>query len=228
VNSGSSASLNGLVVRRLGTLNYDDAFERMKAFTASRTQETADEIWLLEHPPVYTLGLGARDGHLHQAGDIPVVKTDRGGQVTYHGPGQLIAYVLVVLKRRGYGVRSLVYRIEQALIDMLAGYQLTAVRRDGAPGVYVQGAKIAALGLRVKNGCSYHGLALNIDMDLTPFERIDPCGYPGLEVTQLNHQGVTAAVETSAEQLVTHLTEQLQCLSTNPIQTTTMETVAHD
>lgn len=228
MNSEMGRGMNGLRIRKLGLLDYQAVFERMQAFTVSRTAETTDEIWLLEHPPVYTLGLGARNDHLHQPGDIPVVKTDRGGQVTYHGPGQLIVYVLVDLKRRGYGVRSLVYRIEQALIDMLAEHGLVAARRTGAPGVYVREAKIAALGLRVKNGCSYHGLALNIDMDMTPFERIDPCGYPGLEVTQLCNQGIETDVKASGKRLVMHLTEQLQCRDINQIPTTTMETVAHD
>ncbi len=216
-------------VRHLGLVDYQPAFRRMQAFAAARTENAPDEIWLLQHPPVYTLGLAVREGHLHQPGNIPVVQSDRGGQVTYHGPGQLIAYALIDLKRRGYGVRSLVYRIEQALIETLAGYDCMASRREGAPGIYVDGAKIAALGLRVKNGCSYHGLALNIDMDLEPFSRIDPCGYPGLPVTQLKSLGVTADMTEISERLVKHLGEWLQCASeTANNQPTTMETIAHD
>lgn len=219
-----------ITIKHLGLVDYQTAYVRMRAFTVARDDNSADEIWLLEHLPVYTLGLGARDGHLHQVGDISVVKTDRGGQVTYHGPGQLIAYVLVDLKRRGYGVRSLVNRIEQGLIDYLAGKGLTATRRHGAPGVYVDDAKIAALGLRIKNSCSYHGLSLNVDLDLAPFERIDPCGYPGLAVTRLRDLGVDDTPMEAAEELVTHLSNRLECeTSLNKItQATTMETSAHD
>lgn len=216
-------------IRNLGMIDYATAFRRMQSFTAARTAETADEIWLLEHPPVYTLGLGAREGHVHQSGDIAVIKTDRGGQVTYHGPGQLIIYILTDLKRCGYGVRSLVSRIEQALINYLATHELEATRKADAPGVYVAGAKIAALGLRVKNSCSYHGLALNVDMDLTPFNRIDPCGYPGLAVSRLKDFGIDEPLETVAEQLTIYLIEQLQCETEfTDSHTTTMETVAHD
>lgn len=178
-------------------------------FTGTRTRDTGDELWLLEHSPVYTLGLGARDGHVHHAGSIPIVKSDRGGQVTYHGPGQLIVYLLVDLVRRGYGVRSLVSRIEQALIEYLDVTGLNAVRRTGAPGVYVNNAKIAALGLRVRNGCSYHGLALNVDMDPEPFTRIDPCGYPGLGITQLRDHGVHVTVADAGQQLLPYLTAHL-------------------
>lgn len=219
----------GFVIRQRGLADYQNIYSEMQSFTAARTDETADEIWLLQHAPVYTLGLGARDGHVHSPGDIPIVKTDRGGQVTYHGPGQLVAYILIDLRRRGYGVRNLVSRIEQALIETLVGYGLLAMRRRGAPGVYVNDAKIAALGLRVKNGCSYHGLALNVDMDLEPFGRIDPCGYPGMAVTQLRELGITASIPDVAAQLVTHLAEQLECevehMHSEP---TTMETIAHD
>lgn len=220
---------DGLRTKQLGLLDYQTVFSRMQSFTAARDTDTPDEIWLLEHPPVYTLGLGARDGHLHQPGEIPVVKTDRGGQVTYHGPGQLIVYVLVDLKRRGYGVRSLVQRIEQALIDYLASQSIIAARRAGAPGVYVDDAKIAALGLRVKNGCSYHGLALNVDMDLAPFERIDPCGYPGLAVTRLSDHGLTDTMPMIADQLLGHLSGRLEsALVDQPMTSSTMENVAHD
>ena len=156
----------------------------MQAFTAARTAETPDEFWVLEHPPVYTQGQAGRPEHLLHATDIPVIRTDRGGQITYHGPGQLVIYTLVDLRRRGYGIRELVRRMEQAVIDMLAAHNIVGERLNGAPGVYVGGAKIAAVGLRVKRGCTYHGLALNVDMDLTPFTAINPCGFPGLGVTQ--------------------------------------------
>ncbi len=216
-------------IQNLGIIDYQTAYTRMQAFTAARDETTPDEFWLLQHPAVYTLGRGARDGHLHQPGEIPVVKTDRGGQVTYHGPGQLIVYVLVDLKRRGYGVRSLVQRIEQALIDYLASNSIIAARRAGAPGVYVDDAKIAALGLRVRNGCSYHGLALNVDMDLAPFERIDPCGYPGLAVTRLSDHGVTDTMSVIADQLLGHLSGRLEAAPVDqPTLSPTMENVAHD
>lgn len=216
-------------IRNLDIIDYQTAYTRMQAFTAARDDTTPDEFWLLQHPPVYTLGRGARDGHLHQSGEVPVVKTDRGGQITYHGPGQLIVYVLVDLKRRGYGVRSLVQRIEQALIDYLASQSIIAARRAGAPGVYVDDAKIAALGLRVKNGCSYHGLALNVDMDLAPFERIDPCGYPGLAVTRLSDHGVTDTMPVIADQLLGRLSGRLESAPVDqPMTSLTMENVAHD
>ncbi|MEQ1668623.1 MAG: lipoyl(octanoyl) transferase LipB, partial [Sulfuriferula sp.] len=157
----------------------------MQDFTAQRNEQTPDEIWLLEHPPVYTLGQAGKPEHLLNPTQIPVINIDRGGQITYHGPGQLVAYMLIDIKRRGYGVRDLVARMEQAIIDLLAAHQINAQRRDNAPGVYVNEAKIAALGLRIKQGCSYHGLALNVDMDMRPFASINPCGYQGMAVTQL-------------------------------------------
>ncbi|MCL5060818.1 MAG: lipoyl(octanoyl) transferase LipB [Candidatus Thermoplasmatota archaeon] len=162
----------------------------MQDFTARRTTDTPDEIWLLEHPPVYTQGQAGRAEHLIATTDIAVVPIDRGGQITYHGPGQVVAYVLVDLRRRGYGIRELVSRMEQAVIDLLAAHGVVAERLTGAPGVYVDGAKIAALGLRVKHGCTYHGLAFNVDMDLAPFAVIHPCGYPGMRVTQCRDLGV--------------------------------------
>lgn len=181
----------------------------MQAFTAARRPETPDELWLLEHPPVYTLGLAGRRDHILRVTDIPIVAIDRGGQVTYHGPGQIVAYLLLDLKRRGYGVRELVTRMEQAVIDLLAGYGIEGRRRDKAPGVYVAGKKIAALGLRIRHGMSYHGLALNVDMDLAPFTHINPCGYEGLEVTQLADLGVTESPEQVAERLRLHLEKAL-------------------
>jgi len=177
-------------VRSLGRLEYVPTWRAMQDFTARRTAETPDEIWLLEHPPVYTQGQAGKPEHLIAETDIPVVPIDRGGQITYHGPGQVVAYVLVDLRRRGYGIRELVARLEQAVIDLLAAQGVAAARLAGAPGVYVAGAKIAALGLRVKQGCTYHGLALNVDMDLAPFAAINPCGYAGMPVTQCRDLGV--------------------------------------
>lgn len=175
----------GLVVKRLGRVDYAPAWEAMQHFTTTRNDATDDEIWLLEHPPVYTLGRASRDGHLLHADDIPVVQSDRGGQITYHGPGQLIGYTLIDIARLGLGIKPFVATLEQAVIDLLADLSIIAARRAGAPGVYVDGEKIAALGLRVRRGRSYHGLSLNVAMDLAPFAGIDPCGYPGLGVTQV-------------------------------------------
>lgn len=176
-------------VRFLGQQAYEPTWAAMQAFTAARDETTPDELWLLEHPPVYTQGQAGKPEHLLNPGQIPVVQIDRGGQVTYHGPGQLVAYVLFDLKRRKLGVRELVRRLEQSVIDLLAGYGITAYGKVDAPGVYVaQGdgeAKIAALGLRIRNGCCYHGLSFNVHMDLSPFHHINPCGYAGLHVTQL-------------------------------------------
>ena len=178
------------VVRSLGQVAYEPTWRAMQAFTARRTADTPDELWLLEHPPVYTQGQAGRPEHLIAATDIPVVPIDRGGQITYHGPGQVVAYVLVDLRRRGYGIRELVARMEQAVINVLAAQGVTAARLAGAPGIYVDGAKIAALGLRVKHGCTYHGLAFNVDMDLAPFVAINPCGYAGMRVTQCRDLGM--------------------------------------
>jgi len=179
------------VVRSLGCVEYEPTWRAMQDFTARRDADTPDELWLLEHPPVYTLGQAGRREHLLAATDIPLVPIDRGGQITYHGPGQVVIYVLVDLRRRGYGVRELVARMEQAVIELLAAHAVAAQRLAGAPGVYVDGAKIAALGLRVKRGCTYHGLALNVDMDLAPFAAINPCGYAGMRVTQCRDLGVS-------------------------------------
>ena len=174
-----------LNIRRLGRQPYEATWHAMSAFTDRRSADTPDELWLLEHDPVFTLGQAGKMEHVLAPGDIPVLPVDRGGQVTYHGPGQIVGYPLIDLRRAGMGVRELVRRIEQALIDTLAHWNVTAVRREGAPGVYVGEAKIAALGLRVRRGCSFHGLAFNVAMDLEPFQRINPCGYKGLAVTQL-------------------------------------------
>jgi len=174
-----------LAVRRLGMVEYQPTWRAMQQFTAQRSADTEDEIWLCQHPPVFTLGLAGKPEHLLHDIGVPVVSIDRGGQITYHGPGQLVAYLLLDLKRRNLSVRALVTRIEQALIDLLATYAIGAARLPGAPGVYVGGAKIAALGLRIKNGCCFHGLSLNVDMDLTPYAAINPCGHVGMPVTQI-------------------------------------------
>ena len=172
-------------VRDLGRTRYQEVFGAMQAFTAQRDSQAADQIWLTEHEPVFTQGQAGRPGHVLAAGDIPVVQSDRGGQITYHGPGQILAYLLFDLRRMGLSVRGLVSGIENAIIAVLDSYGIAAAARRDAPGVYVQGAKVAALGLRVRRGCSYHGLSFNIDMDLEPFQRINPCGMAGLAVTQL-------------------------------------------
>jgi lipoyl(octanoyl) transferase len=173
------------ILRSLGRVEYEPTWRAMQEFTAGRGPDTADEIWLLEHPPVFTLGMAGKREHLLADVGLPVLSIDRGGQVTYHGPGQIVAYLLVDLRRRGFGVRELVSRIEQSVIDVLADYGVSGARLAGAPGVYVGGAKIAALGLRVRQGCTYHGLAMNVDMDLAPFKAINPCGHAGMAVTQL-------------------------------------------
>lgn len=181
----------------------------MQEFTLSRGPATPDELWLLQHPPVYTVGLAGRPQHYPIRNDIPLVKVDRGGQITYHAPGQIVAYLLLDLRRLKTGVRELVRTMEQAVIDLLASYGVAAAGRAGAPGVYVGGAKIAALGLRVKNGCCYHGFALNVDMDLAPFASIDPCGYPGLQVTQARNLGIAEPLETLCGKLTRNLVNLL-------------------
>jgi len=203
-----------LAIRRLGRVDYVPTWEAMQAFTASRNPETPDELWLVEHPPVFTLGQAGKPEHILQDVGIPVVKIDRGGQVTYHGPGQVVIYLLLDLHRMKLKVREMVSKIEQAIIDLLAGHGLTVNRREGAPGVYLgargEGAKIAALGLRVKNGCTYHGLSLNVDMDLSPFAAINPCGYPGLAVTQTRDHNIALTPAEAGESLCQHLIQQLQ------------------
>ncbi|MBD5801370.1 Octanoyltransferase [Azoarcus sp. Aa7] len=194
-----------LVVRRLGLVEYEPTWAAMRAFTDARTDETIDEMWLLEHPPVFTLGQAGKPEHLLRETGIPLVKIDRGGQITYHGPGQIVVYLLIDLHRRHLKVREMVTLMEQALIDCLADYGLAAERKDGAPGVYIDGAKIAALGLRVRNGCSYHGLALNVDVDLAPFSAINPCGYEGLQTIRMKDFGVTDGVDSVGERLLAHL-----------------------
>jgi lipoyl(octanoyl) transferase len=174
-----------LLIRRLGRQPYETTWKAMRDLTDRRDANTPDELWVLEHDPVFTLGQAGKWEHVLMPGDIPVVPVDRGGQVTYHGPGQIVGYPLLDLRRLGVGVRELVHRIEQAIIDTLGEWNIGAERQDGAPGVYVGGAKVAALGLRVRRGCTFHGLAFNVNMDLEPFHRINPCGYKGLEVTQV-------------------------------------------
>ncbi|MBC6942123.1 MAG: lipoyl(octanoyl) transferase LipB [Xanthomonadales bacterium] len=197
-----------VLVRRLGRQPYVPVWQAMQAFTASREADTPDELWLLQHEPVFTLGQAGKWEHVLLPGDIQVVAVDRGGQVTYHGPGQIVAYPLLDLRRLRLGVRELVCRIEQAVIDTLAEWNVVAVRRAGAPGVYVGEAKIAALGLRVRRGCTLHGLAFNIDMDLEPFRRINPCGYQGLAVTQLADLGGPGSLARVEEVLLAELARQ--------------------
>lgn len=177
-----------LLVRQLGCVDYAPTWHAMQNFTQTRDASTTDEIWLLEHPRVFTQGQAGKAEHVLAAGDIPIVQVDRGGQVTYHGPGQLVAYILLDIRRRGQGVRGLVSTIENSLIDVLGEYGVTAQAKPDAPGVYVADKKIASLGLRIRRGCSFHGLALNVDMDLQPFQRINPCGYAGMQMTQLRDE----------------------------------------
>jgi lipoyl(octanoyl) transferase len=200
-------------VRRLGLVEYAPTYDAMRRFTEARGAQTADELWLVQHPPVYTTGIAGRPEHFPHKASIPVERIDRGGQITYHGPGQAIVYTLLELTRRKLTVRALVRLLEQAVIDCLAAYNVEASRRAGAPGVYVDGvdgAKIAALGLRVRRGCCYHGIALNVDMDLAPFSAIDPCGYPGLVVTQTSALGVRADTDAMGEALARRIAELLE------------------
>jgi lipoyl(octanoyl) transferase len=198
-----------IVVKRLGRVDYAPTFQAMQEFSATRTAETPDELWIVEHPPVYTLGQAGKPEHILRDLGIPTVKIDRGGQVTYHGPGQVVIYLLLDLSRLKIKVRELVTAIEQAVIDLLAAHGVSAERRDGAPGVYVGPAKVAALGLRIRNGCSYHGVSLNVDMDLSPFAAINPCGYPGLQVIQTKDLGIPLTVHEAGEQLSQQLLQQL-------------------
>jgi lipoyl(octanoyl) transferase len=209
-----SATPPDIAFKELGRVTYAPTLQAMRDFTLQRHAGTQDEIWLLEHPPVFTLGLAGKPEHLIGQTDIPVVKIDRGGQITYHGPGQLVAYLLLDLSRRPYKVRQLVERMENAIIALLADYGVKGERLAGAPGVYVAGAKVAALGLRVQKGCTYHGLAINVDMDLAPWQTINPCGYPGMAVAQLRdlvREGASAVkMEAVRAALQRHLIEALQ------------------
>ena len=198
-----------LQVKQLGRVEYEPTWQAMLEFTTTRTAETPDEIWIVEHPPVFTLGQAGKPEHLLIDIGIPVVKIDRGGQITYHGPGQVVLYLLLDLQRLKIKVRELVTAIEQAVIDFLAAYGVTADRLAGAPGVYVGDEKIAALGLKIKNGCSYHGLSLNVDMDLHPFTAINPCGYAGLKVVQTKDFNIPLTPIQAGEQLTQFLLRQL-------------------
>jgi len=203
-----------LQVKRLGLVPYEPTWHAMRNQTLARVGEAAvtapDELWLVAHPPVFTQGQAGKPEHLLHDIGVPVVPIDRGGQITYHGPGQVVVYLLIDLQRRHIKVRELVNKIEQAVIDLLASYGITAARREGAPGVYVGDAKVAALGLRIRNGCSYHGVSLNVDMDLSPFAAINPCGYAGMAVTQLHDLGVNVSVSEAGEALLQHLQNQLE------------------
>ncbi|EJG0888548.1 TPA: lipoyl(octanoyl) transferase LipB [Vibrio parahaemolyticus] len=194
-----------LVVKRLGRQDYEPVWKAMHEFTDQRTEETPDEVWLVEHNPVFTQGQAGKAEHLINTGDIPVVQSDRGGQVTYHGPGQLVAYFLINLRRKKLGVRDLVTTIENLVINTLKAYNIDSAARPDAPGVYVYGKKICSLGLRIRKGCSFHGLALNVNMDLTPFLRINPCGYAGMEMVQVSQFNGPSDVETVEKQLIEEL-----------------------
>jgi len=202
---GPGAGLRDCLVRDLGRRPYEPVWRAMQAFTDVRGEATTDELWLVEHEPVFTLGQAGKPEHVLMPGDIPVIHVDRGGQVTYHGPGQIVAYPLLDLKRLKVGVREYVERIEQAVIDTLADWNIGAARREGAPGVYVNGAKVAALGIRVRRGCTFHGLAFNIAMDLEPFHRINPCGYAGLAVTSMLDLGGPSSLDEVKPVLVAHV-----------------------
>jgi len=208
------------LVKHLGLADYATTYEAMQLFTKERTSETPDEIWVLQHPPVFTLGLAGDAGNLHSPSDqIPLVQVDRGGEITYHGPGQIVVYLLLDLKRLGVFVKELVSRIEQALIDTLADFGIRAERHPGAPGIYLSthsevpsewvGSKIAALGLKISKGCSYHGLALNVATDLDAFQRIHPCGYEGLKTVDMQTLGIKDNIDTISQKLLQHLQKQL-------------------
>jgi lipoyl(octanoyl) transferase len=206
------ATAPGPVVRELGLVDYLPTLNAMRQFTDARLPDSTDELWLLQHPPVFTQGQAGKSEHVLAPGDIPVIQVDRGGQVTYHGPGQWVLYLMLDLRRTHRGVRDLVDVIEQSIVELLADYGITATGKRGAPGVYVADAKIASLGLRVRRGCSYHGLALNVDMDLEPFQRINPCGYAGLQVTSMAMQlpGTTLDVDAIGRRLAAVVVENLR------------------
>lgn len=206
-----------LFLRRFGVAEYETVWRDMQAFTDSRDKQTPDQLWLVQHPPVFTQGQAGKAEHILAPGDIPVVQVDRGGQVTYHGPGQIVAYPLIDIRRKGIGVREFVNRIEQSIISVLSQYGVEGLRVDGAPGIYVDGKKVASLGLRVRRGCTFHGLAFNIDMNLEPFQRINPCGYEGLRVTQLSELAAVT-LEQVEQQLIDSLAEQLGYSETKELQ----------
>lgn len=188
---------------------YQETWQAMQAFTEQRTQETVDQIWVLQHFPTYTLGLATKPEHILKINDIPIVQTDRGGQVTYHGPGQLVIYILMDLSRKGWMVKPLVSALEESVILYLKQLGICAQRKDKAPGIYIEGKKIASLGLKIKRGCSYHGLSLNVDLDLSPFEAINPCGYAGLEMTSLKKEGIELNINEVSQQFLPILLKQL-------------------
>jgi lipoyl(octanoyl) transferase len=197
------------VFRCLGLVEYEPTWRQMQRFTDERSASTCDEIWFVEHPPVFTLGMNGHESHILDPGDIPVVKIDRGGQVTYHGPGQLVVYSLLDLRRRGLGIRELVVGLENSVIGAIAPLGLRAAGQRGAPGVYIDRAKLASVGLRIRRGASYHGMSINVNLDLAPFQRIDICGYPGLRATSLRELGIGIDVNEFARILKPHLLEQL-------------------
>ena len=203
------AGFSTSVIRHLGLVEYEPTWRAMQRFTDERNASTPDEIWFLEHPPVFTLGMNASPAHVLAPGDIPVVQIDRGGQVTYHGPGQLVVYPLIDLRRAGLGIRDLVTALERSVVDFAAGFGITAEARRSAPGVYAADRKLASVGIRVRRGASYHGLALNVNLDLAPFRRINPCGYAGLEMTQLSELGGVGTVAEAATGIEPHLLRAL-------------------
>ena len=209
VGNAASHYRDTLVVRSLGLQEYEPLWRAMQQFTEQRDEQTADEIWFTEHPPVFTLGLNASREHLLAPGDIPVIQIDRGGQVTFHGPGQLMIYPLIDLKRSNLGVRDLVTALEQSIVDMAADMNIDAAARADAPGVYVEDRKLASVGLRVRRSASYHGMALNVDVDLEPFSRINPCGYSDLEMTDLVRLGINESMQQVAERVQKHLLANL-------------------
>jgi len=200
---------NKLIVKKLGRQDYEPVWKAMHKFTNERTEEDVDQVWLVEHNPVFTQGQAGKAEHVLNAGDIPVIQSDRGGQVTYHGPGQLVAYFLINIRRKKFGVRDLVTHIENLVINTLKAYNIDSAARPDAPGVYVDGKKICSLGLRIRRGCSFHGLALNVDMDLSPFLRINPCGYQGMEMAQVSQLGGPSELENVEQQLIQELVELL-------------------
>ncbi|MEZ9339794.1 lipoyl(octanoyl) transferase LipB [Vibrio splendidus] len=200
---------NKLIVKKLGRQDYEPVWKAMHKFTDERTEEDVDQVWLVEHNPVFTQGQAGKAEHVLNAGDIPVIQSDRGGQVTYHGPGQLVAYFLINIRRKKFGVRDLVTHIENLVINTLKAYNIDSTARPDAPGVYVDGKKICSLGLRIRRGCSFHGLALNVDMDLSPFLRINPCGYQGMEMEQVSQLGGPSELESVEQQLIQELVELL-------------------
>ena len=200
---------NKLIVKKLGRQDYEPVWKAMHEFTDTRTDDDVDQSWLVEHNPVFTQGQAGKAEHVLNAGDIPVIQSDRGGQVTYHGPGQLVAYFLINIRRKKFGVRDLVTHIENLVINTLKAYNIESAARPDAPGVYVDGKKICSLGLRIRRGCSFHGLALNVDMDLSPFLRINPCGYQGMEMAQVSQLGGPSDLESVEQQLIQELVELL-------------------